>query len=276
MRLSDEFEWQGRRIAYGRAGSGPDLVFCHGTPWSSVVWDRYAEALTADYTVHLWDLPGYGRSSKEPDHAVDFAAQAQAFAALLEHWGLDRPLVIAHDFGGAVSLGATLFEQARYAALLLVDVVAIPPSGSPFFKFVQDHPTVLDQLPAYIHQAILDAYIRGASHRGLRQEDLAALVEPWTTEEGQPAFYRQIAQYDESYLAKIEDRLPGLDLPIDVIWGAEDAWIPTDHRPPAGRADQVLLHRGAGAGHLIQYDAPVELSNLIRDWLVQHQGLFVP
>jgi pimeloyl-ACP methyl ester carboxylesterase len=84
-------------------------------------------------------MPGYGESSKHPDQAVDFGAQAKAFAALLEHWELDRPQVVAHDFGGAVSLRATLAEEVAYASLLLVDVVAIPPSGSPFFQFVKRH-----------------------------------------------------------------------------------------------------------------------------------------
>jgi len=200
MDVDERFDWEGRSIAWGRAGSGPPVVFCHGTPFSSRVWSRYAEALSADFTVHLWDMPGYGESSKHPDHAVDFGAQAKAFAALLEHWGLDRPHVVAHDFGGAVSLRATLAEQAAYASLMLVDVVAIPPSGSPFFQFVKRHPTTLDELPPYIHEAILRAYVSAASHRGLREHELAELVAPWRTEAGQPAFYRQIAQYDEKSL----------------------------------------------------------------------------
>ena len=48
---------------------------------------------------------------------------------------------------GSVSLpGYTEAERNHvvcgvdYASLMLVDVVAIPPSGSPFFKFVQDNP----------------------------------------------------------------------------------------------------------------------------------------
>jgi hypothetical protein len=53
---------------------------------------------------------------------------------------------------------------------------AIPPSGSPFFRFVQDHPDVLPALPGYIHEALVRRYIQNANHRGLRDEDLDALV----------------------------------------------------------------------------------------------------
>ncbi|HEY9332757.1 MAG TPA: alpha/beta hydrolase [Kribbella sp.] len=268
MDVDERFDWEGRSIAWGRAGSGPPVVFCHGTPFSSRVWSRYAEALSADFTVHLWDMPGYGESSKHPDHAVDFGAQAKAFAALLEHWGLDRPHVVAHDFGGAVSLRATLAEQAAYASLMLVDVVAIPPSGSPFFQFVKRHPTTLDELPPYIHEAILRAYVSAASHRGLREHELAELVAPWRTEAGQPAFYRQIAQYDEKFLAENERGLGDLSIPVKVLWGRDDAWIP----PATGRRLAKLIPGASyaevpDAGHLMQYDAPVALATALRDWL---------
>lgn len=267
MELTDRFDWQGRTIAHGRAGTGPDVVLCHGTPFSSRVWSPYADALSDDFTVHLWDMPGYGESSKEPDHAVGFADQARAFAALLDHWRLDRPHVVAHDIGGTVALRATLVEGAAYASLALVDVVAIPPSGSPFFRFVQDHPDTLAGLPGYVHAAILRAYVQAASHRGLGDDDLASLVAPWTTELGQPAFYRQIAQYDATLLEHTERHLGELSVPVQVVWGAEDGWIP----PQTGRRLADLLDAPytevPGAGHLIQYDAPVALASLLRRWL---------
>ena len=268
MELTEQVEWEGRTIACGRSGTGPDVVFCHGTPWSSQVWSPYADALSDAFTVHMWDMPGYGRSSMDPGHRTDFASQAKAFAAVLDHWRLERPHVIAHDIGGAVSLRATLFEKCRYASLMLVDAVAIPPSGSPFFRFVQEHPGTLDELPPYVHEAILRAYIQGATHRGLREEDLAMLMAPWTTEIGRRAFYRQIAEYDEAYLAENEQHLKALSIPVHVVWGADDAWIPVE----TGRRLSELI-TGAryvevpGAGHLIQYDAPVGLSNIIRGTL---------
>ena len=270
VQLAEWVSWEGRTIACWRAGTGPPVVFCHGTPWSSVVWMRYAAALADSFTVHLWDMPGYGRSSKDPQHPVDFGTQAEAFVAMLGHWGLDHPHVIAHDFGGAVSLRAALVGGATYASLLLVDVVAIPPSGSPFFRFVADHPDTLNALPPYIHEAVLRAYVQGASCRGLPERDLAALIAPWITEHGQPAFYRQIAQYDEHFLVENERGLGQLAVPVRVAWGAEDRWIP----PQIGRrlaelipgADYVEVPE---AGHLIQYDAPVALASMVRGWLTE-------
>lgn len=268
MELTEDFSWNGRTIAWGQGGSGPAVVFCHGTPFSSRVWSDYADALSNQFTVYLWDMPGYGESSKRADHPVDFDAQGKVFAALLEHWQLERPQVVAHDFGGAVSLRATLFEQATYASLMLVDTVAIPPSGSPFFRFVQEHPTVMDELPGYIHEAMLRAYIQGASHRGLRQAQLDQLAAPWLGDVGQPAFYRQIAQYDEQFLHDIEHHLGKLSLPVKVLWGADDTWIP----PATGQRLTRLIPNATytevpSSGHLMQYDAPIPLTNHLQTWL---------
>jgi pimeloyl-ACP methyl ester carboxylesterase len=268
MDLGETFSWEGRRIAWSRAGSGPPVVFCHGTPWSSWLWRPFAEALSTDFTVYLWDMPGYGLSSKDPGHPVDFGVQAGAFTALLSHWGLDRPHVVAHDYGGAVSLRAHLVHEVPYASLLMVDVVAIPPSGSPFFRLVKQHPDVLAQVPPYIHEALVRAYIGTASHRELREDDLAALAAPWLGDEGQPAFYRQIAAYDERYLAENEALLDRIDIPVTVLWGTEDTWIPvaTGERLAAGIRGANLT-RVDGAGHLIQLDAPVALATALRSWL---------
>ena len=273
MDLTERYEWQGRQIAWGRAGNGPPVVFCHGTPWSSVLWRPFVDALADRYTVYLWDMPGYGRSSKQPQHPVDFGVQADAFYALLQHWEIARPHVIAHDFGGAVSLRAHLVCGADYASLMLVDVVAIPPSGSPFFKFVQDNPGLLEQLPGYVHRAIVRAYISNASNVALRDGDLNALVKPWTGTEGQTAFYRQIIDYDERYLRDNEASLAKLAVPVHIVWGEQDAWIPVER---AHRLHALIPHSTMrtvpGSNHLIHYDAPERLMYEVASWLDRLSG----
>ena len=267
-RLGEVFAWRGRRVAWIRMGSGPAVVLCHGTPFSARIWQPFAEALSADHTVYLWDMPGYGASSKDAEHAVDFGVQGELLADLIAEWGLERPDVVAHDFGGAVALRAHLVHGTPYRSLMLVDVVAIPPIGSPFFRFVQGHPGLMAELPAYIHRAILAEYIQGASHRGLRADDLDELVAPWTTEEGQPAFYRQIEQTDDRFLEEIEGRLGEIEIPVRVVWGADDAWIaPDTARRLCELIGPATLKLVDGAGHLIHYDAPVALADELRSWL---------
>lgn len=268
MRLTERFSWRGRDVAWGSGGSGPAVVFCHGTPWSSRLWEPFADALTGEFTVYLWDMPGYGVSSKRDKDAVDLDVQGQVFTDLLAHWGLERPHVVAHDFGGAVSLRALLLHDASYASLALVDVVALRPWGSEYFRLVADNADVFAAQPEAVHRGALEAYIGGASHRGLSAAARGMLSAPWLGDEGQAAFYRQIAQADERFTAEIEDRYHEIDIPVTLIWGSEDSWIPVDR---AHRLAAMIPGCGvvivADAGHLIQLDQPVALATSLHAWL---------
>jgi pimeloyl-ACP methyl ester carboxylesterase len=258
--LSRSHRSAGGELRWDRMGSGPPVVLMHGTPFSSFVWRRIAPVLAREWTVYVWDMLGYGASEQRDGQDVSLAAQTRAFAELLELWELDEPAVVAHDFGGAVSLRAMLLEQRRYSRLALVDVVALAPWGSPFFALVREHAEVFEQLPAYIHAAVLAAYIGNAAHRPLPPETMDGLMRPWLGEQGQRAFYRQIAQADQRYTDEVQPRYGELDLPVLVVWGREDGWIPV----AKGRELQAAV-AGArlqvvdGAGHLVQEDAPEAL-----------------
>jgi pimeloyl-ACP methyl ester carboxylesterase len=268
MELTETFTWRGRSVRWGREGSGPAVVFCHGTPWSSRLWSPFADALQADFTTYLWDMPGYGESSKDPEHAVSLDVQGELLADLIEHWDLDRPHVVAHDYGGAISLRAHLLHNMAYASLALVDVVALAPWGSEFFRLVRDHADVFAALPPPMHEGALRGYVADASHRGLTREQSDLLVEPWLDDVGRAAFYRQIAQADEAYTDEIEPMYGALDLPVLVVWGRDDGPIPVDR---AYRLADLIpgaqLEIIDAAGHLIQLDQPVRLATTLQRWL---------
>lgn len=265
--------WRGRRIAWRVMGDGPPVVLCHGTPWSSVVWESLAESLSATHRVHLWDMPGYGRSSKAPEHAVDVGVQGEALTDLVHEWGLTRPAVVAHDIGGAVALRAHLLHGMPMSSLVLCDVVTLRPWGSDFFRLVQEHGDVFARLPAALHRGLVEAYVHGAVIRPLPEGSLGRLTEPWLGDEGQRAFYRQIAQADAGLTDEVVERLDDLDVPTLVLWGQEDAWLPVEqarrlHSGIAGSTLRVL----PGAGHLVQYDTPEPLCDAVVDWLAQRRA----
>jgi hypothetical protein len=88
-------------------------------------------------------------------------------------------------------------------------------------RLVREHADVLQQLPPTVHRGAVEAYIRTASHKGLTDTDVEALVEPWTGELGQPALYRQIEQADERFTDEVEERYGEIDEPVHIIWGTE-------------------------------------------------------
>lgn len=269
---SHTFAWRGdQRVHWSRQGSGPAVVFCHGTPWSSALWRRIAEALSRDFTVYLWDMLGYGESTMSEGQDVSLAIQGELLAGLLEHWKLADPHLVAHDFGGAVALRAHLLHGARFSTLALVDVVALAPWGSEFFRLVASHASVFAKLPPPLHEALVRAYIAGAAHRPLAKEELDMLVGPWLGPPGQGAFYRQIEQADERYTDELEPLYPTIRMPALIAWGVEDPWIPVDraHRL-AGLLPGAELHLLPGAGHLVQLEAPEELTAILQRWLLAH------
>ncbi|WP_432162162.1 alpha/beta fold hydrolase [Streptomyces tendae] len=256
-------------VRWNRLGApdGRPLVLLHGTPFSSYVWRAVARSLGRHHQVFVWDMPGYGASEKGAGQDVSLAAQGRVFAELLEHWGLAEPLVAAHDFGGAVALRAHLLHGARYGALALVDPVALAPWGSPFFRLVRDHAEVFKQLPEALHRALVREYVGSTGGPGLHPAVLDRLVEPWLEETGQPAFYRQIAQADQRYTDEMQDRYAAIDVPVLVCWGEDDAWIPVAKgRELAGLVPGAGWEPIAGAGHLVQEDAPAELTAALLDF----------
>nr|WP_156608879.1 alpha/beta hydrolase [Auraticoccus cholistanensis] len=262
---SGEVRW----ARLGRAGQ-PPVVLLHGTPFSSFVWRAVARALASRYQVLVWDMPGYGTSEKAAGQDVSLAAQGRVFTELLAHWDLAEPSVVAHDFGGAVALRAHLLHGARYRALALVDAVALSPWGSPFFRLVRQHPDVFAQLPPALHAALVREYVTSASSPGLHPAVLDQLVQPWLGDPGQAAFYRQIAQADQSHTDEVQDRYGEIELPTLVCWGQDDTWLPLARGEElAARIPGARLHPVAGAGHLVQEDAPAELTATLIGFLEQ-------
>jgi pimeloyl-ACP methyl ester carboxylesterase len=257
--LPETFTFEGQAVRYGALGSdtAPPVVLLHGTPFSSLVWRRIARCLTDHRRVLYFDLLGYGRSEMRAGQDVSLAVQSRLFAALLEHWRLARPDVVAHDFGGCTALRAHLLHGCDYRSLTLIDPVALAPWGSPFVRHVREHEAAFTGLPSHIHAAILPAYIAGAVHRPLAAADMQLYVDPWLGASGQAAFYRQIAQMDQRYTDEIEPRYAEMRCPVQILWGEEDRWIPVERgRELAARIGAATLRCVPQAGHLVQEDAP--------------------
>ncbi len=268
--LNESFRSTSGTVRWDRQGpeDGKPVVLLHGTPFSSFVWREIAQALAQQYQVFVWDMPGYGSSEKHRGQDVSLAAQGEVFAQLLEHWQLSDPAVIAHDFGGAVALRAHLLHKAAYRGLALVDPVALAPWGSPFFRLVGRNTETFEELPLSLHRALVREYVSSASFQGLRSDVSEQLVAPWSDEDGQAAFYRQIAQADQRHTDEIQELYPQISLPVMVCWGAEDTWIPVaKSHELASVIPGARLTVIPDAGHLVPLDAPAALVSALLTFL---------
>jgi pimeloyl-ACP methyl ester carboxylesterase len=268
--LSNIFSFEGQQIRYGILGDGEPLVLLHGTPFSSVVWRKIAPYLARHRRVFYFDLLGYGKSEKRSGQDVSLGIQNLLFTALLDHWQIDLPDVVAHDFGGTTALRAHLLNNCNYRSLTLIDPVAIGPSGSELVQAAKDHEQTFTNLPAYIHEAILRAYIGGAVFNPLSDQEMQLYLEPWLGAEGQAAFYRQIAQMSDRYTDEIESQYSDVRCPVTILWGEQDSWIPLEKgKQLAQRIPKSELHVISESRHLVQEDTPEAIIAIVNDFLLK-------
>jgi pimeloyl-ACP methyl ester carboxylesterase len=261
-------------VRYEVFGAGPPLVLVHGTPFSAYVWRKVVPALAETNTVYAFDLPGYGTSEKREGQDVSLAAQGRILSELLDHWGLDKPAVAGHDFGGAVALRTHLLEGRDFRAIALIDAVALSPWGSPFYRLVQDHVGVFRRIPDYMHEAMVAAYVRDATYEPMDDDALKPYVEPWLGAEGQEAFYRQIVQNDSRYTDEVQPLYGRIERPVMIVWGENDRWIPLEKGEqlreaiPGSRLKTIPC-----CAHLAQEDAPETVVVYLTDFFGPQGGL---
>ena len=265
--LTESYSFEGRAVKFDVSGTGPPVIVVHGTPWSSYNMRHIIRGLSDTFTVYYFDLIGYGQSDKS-DGDVSLGVQNIVLECLIKYWGLEKPAIIGHDFGGATALRTCLINQQAFDKMILIDPVAISPWGSPFFQHVKEHEAAFAGVPDYIHEAIMRAYIDTAAFTPLTDDVMRNTIRPWSGADGKAAFYRQIAQADESYTDEVQPAYSEITAPLMILWGREDTWIPVE------RGKQLhelipgsLFHELADAGHLVIEEQPGLLLEKIRPFL---------
>lgn len=258
------FDFDNREVKFGTKGKGEPLILVHGTPWSSFNYRHLIERLSNHYKVYYFDLLGYGESDKR-DADVSLGIQNVLLNALIEHWQLDSPLIVGHDFGGTTALRSHILNKQCFKKIVLIDPVAISPWGSPFFKHIEKHESVFAGVPDYIHLAIVEAYIKTAAFQNLDKETLNGILAPWTGEHGKSAFYRQIAQASSRFTDEFQTRFTEVTSPILILWGEEDQWIPSDQAYLLqNKIAGSTLYTVPNSGHLVIEEEPDVLAREIR------------
>jgi len=258
--LKERYYHNGQSVAWGSMGEGDPIVLIHGFPWSAQAWRSIAPWLARTHKVYYFDMLGTGSSEKSATQNVTESVQSDLLEALVGHWGLKRPQVVGHDFGGLAALRGHFVNGIDYGKLHLVNAVAVLPSGSPFYAHVAEHEPAFAGLPDYAHAALFRAYIQAAAHYPLREEAVETYLEPWSGEVGKAAFYRQIAQADRTNIEAAQNLYGATDFDIHLTWGMRDTFIPAEQ----GRELFDLVKAKSftpipDAAHIVQEDAPAAL-----------------
>lgn len=115
-------EVDGCRLHYiDTGGDKPAVVMIHGLGGTLFNY-RYAliDRLSADFRVIAVDRPGSGYSQRPDTASAALGAQAGTLAAFIRALKLDKPLLVGHSLGGALSLAIALGHPDCAGALALI------------------------------------------------------------------------------------------------------------------------------------------------------------
>ncbi len=255
-------------VAWDAFGAGPPVVLVHGTPSWSYLWRNVVPALAREFTVYVFDLPGYGDSPAPPDGNVSIATHATTLVELLDFWGLEAPAAAGHDIGGAILLRAHLLHQRSLQQLALIDAVVLAPWITPTTRHIQAHLDVYGTMPNQIFDRVAAAHLRTAVHGEFDEGAFAEYHGRWQGVQGQAAYLHKVAHFDEEHTRSFEPMLGTIRVPVLVVWGAKDAWLnPALAHQLGALIPGAAVRLIAGAGHFAMEDAPAEVTQALLGFL---------
>jgi len=241
-------------LLWERPGAGPALVFLPGGALDTVemTWSEVILRLPADWHLIAPDLPGYGGSGA-PVHATT-AWYVAWLDALLDGLALPRPFVAASSAGAAMALSLACAKPARVAGLVLsgtyglqgrvllhrlaARLVRLPGLARIARTVLRRRPLlrVLFRL-AVRHPAALTPDLLDDARTGLAPPHALDAFVAWLQDELRP----------EGCTTDLRACLPGLTVPLLLIHGTHDPFIPLHVAESAARLTP--------GGHLLALDA---------------------
>lgn len=264
----DLVEVDGRRWHLIERGDGPPLVLLHGAFGGAVdfegpVLDELAtryRVVVPDRPGHAWTERGTTPTGDDPDTPAEQAAE---LGRLMEHLGVERPLVLGFSWGGSVAAAWAVESGDDLAAVVTVNAATHPWPGwtSPAYTL----PGV-PLLGALLTRTLLGplAQLRLADGSS-KAFDPAPVPTTWSRSPVAlavtPPRYTHVAADMAALKAavtELEPRYPEIDLPLVVVVGEGDLIAgPHVHSHPLATAvPGAELVSVEGGGHQLPYTHP--------------------
>ncbi|MDG5818529.1 alpha/beta hydrolase [Natronococcus sp. A-GB7] len=253
-------------MAYADEGDGQPLVFLHGIPTSSYLWQRVAPEFTDDYRVIVPDMVGYGESTMDDRFDRSIRAQERAVADLLEQLGLDSLSFVGHDLGGGVGLRYAVHEPDAVDELVLSNAVCY--DSWPIETIVDlGLPSTIEGMGVDDLTDTLESVFRGTLY-GDDADDafVEGMVDQWASEEGMVSLSRNAIGTNTSHTTEIDPS--AVTARTLMLWGAEDEFQPIEYaerlESDIDGADCVGLEE---ANHWVPEDRPEAYREELRSFL---------
>lgn len=261
------------RVHYTDRGAGPAIVFVHGLCGNLRNFAYLdMERLARSHRVIVIDRPGAGRSVRGADSPANIYAQARMVAQCIEKLGLDKPVLVGHSLGGAISLAVGLNHPHVVRRLALIAPLTHAESAPPraFGGLVLPSPLVrrLVSWTLAIPLSIISS-----------RKAIAAVFAPETMPRDFPfkgggllglrphVFYAASSDLVSAPedLPDMERRYASMTVPVDVLYGRGDRILNVKRQGEAlkQKLDRVNL-RIIDGGHML----PVTQPALTTDWVL--------
>jgi pimeloyl-ACP methyl ester carboxylesterase len=266
---------RGGTIHYTDQGprDGQALVLIHGLAGNMHNCTyALAEQLATDFRVISIDRPGSGYSTRDRDDFAALPAQAAMIGDFLDKLGIEKPVLVGHSLGGALSLAMALERKDRIGALaLLCPLTAVMPGPPAVFKPLVVRSGLLRRLIGYTVAAPVakltsdtvvaqvfapeegpaDFMTRGGAMLGLRP---SSFIGASTDLEGvSSSMPRQVERYADE-----------LKVPGGILFGADDRLLSPELHGRSMQAYGLQYEELPGRGHMILVTAPEACADFIR------------
>lgn len=268
----------GYRRAFRIAGSGPALLLIHGIGDNSTTWTPVHSRLAQRFTVIAPDLLGHGLSDK-PRADYSIAAYANGVRDLLSVLDIDKVTVVGHSLGGGVAMQFAYQFPQLVDRLILVGAGGVTRDVNIALRFASlpggGEALALLRLPLVLPVLQTAGRLLGGAlgSTGLGRDMpnmlriLADLPEP-TASAAFTRTLRAVVDWRGQVVTMLDRCYLTESVPVQLIWGEQDAVIPVSHARLAHAAmPGSRLAIFAGSGHFPFHDDPERFIELVEEFI---------
>jgi len=274
---SHEIRIGGHRYHYADEGQGEPLLLVHGNPTWSFMWRNLIRAFRSRYRVIAVDHMGCGLSDKPQAYPYRLQQHIDNLSQLVRELNLDSITLVAHDWGGAIGIGAALRSPHRFDRFVAMNTAAFRSPHIPWQIRLARTP-ILGTLAIRGPNLFLRRALRSAiqTPQQITRQIRAGYLAPYQSWRHRVAIDRFVKDIPRSSrhpsystLLGIEQNLGALaDRPWLLIWGMRDwcfhEWYLNRFLDFIPEAEVCRL---PDAGHLVTEDAPGEVIQAIDQFL---------
>jgi pimeloyl-ACP methyl ester carboxylesterase len=232
---SQFIEINGLQLHVKTMGQGePVFVLLHGFGASLYSWQPVMEPFSQHGMVIAFDRPAFGLTERplswEGQNPYSPEAQVALVIGLLDHFDVERAILVGNSAGGTVAMQVALAYPARVSALILVDPAVYASGGAPaWIRPLLGTPQMRHLGPLVARQVqtrgpqLLELAWHDPSK--LSQETIGLYQKPLQVENWDQALWQFTLASHASGLA---ERLAEFTLPVLVITGDDDRIVPTE------------------------------------------------